>query len=95
MTLYMDAVCTLRACIYKFPDWPPGATTANGTAFCQWIQLYHCFVSQYNEFCRRKPLCCSRTRVYCCCRLFRYHLSPETFGYTIVCSECGKTRIII
>jgi hypothetical protein len=25
---------TIRACIQKFPDWPPGAVTANGTAVC-------------------------------------------------------------
>jgi len=24
----------LRVCIQKFPDWPPGARTANGTALC-------------------------------------------------------------
>jgi hypothetical protein len=24
----------LRECIQKFPDWPPGARTANGTIFC-------------------------------------------------------------
>jgi hypothetical protein len=23
-----------RGCTQKFPDWPPGARTANGTAFC-------------------------------------------------------------
>jgi hypothetical protein len=23
-----------RGCIQKFPDWPPGARTANGTALC-------------------------------------------------------------
>jgi hypothetical protein len=41
------------------------------------------FVSQSSEFCRHKPLCCFSTSVYCCC-LFRYGLSPETFGYTPV-----------
>jgi hypothetical protein len=29
-------------------------------------------------------LCCFSTGVYCYCCLFRYRLSPETFGYTIV-----------
>jgi hypothetical protein len=24
----------IRGCIQKFPDWPPGAGTANGTAVC-------------------------------------------------------------
>jgi len=40
------------------------------------------FVSQSSEFCRHNPLCCFSTSVYCC--LFRYRLSPETFGYTLV-----------
>jgi hypothetical protein len=29
----------------KFPDWPPGARTANGTALCHWVQLYRYFVN--------------------------------------------------
>jgi len=47
------------------------------------VQLYRYFVSQSSEFCRHNPLCCFSTNVYCCC-LFRYRLSPETFGYTVV-----------
>jgi hypothetical protein len=32
---YMDFIPkTLRRCNQKFPDWPPGARTANGTALC-------------------------------------------------------------
>jgi len=27
-------VYVLRVCIQKFPDWPPGVRTANGTALC-------------------------------------------------------------
>jgi hypothetical protein len=37
--------------IQKFPDWPPGARTASGTA----LQLYRYFVSQYSDFCRHNP----------------------------------------
>jgi hypothetical protein len=44
--------------------------------------VYRYFVSQSSEFCRHNPLCCFSTIVYCC--LFRYRLSPETFGYTLV-----------
>jgi hypothetical protein len=44
------------------------------------VQLYRYFVSQSSEFCHHNPLCCFSTSVYCC--LFRYQLSPETFGYT-------------
>jgi len=40
-------------------------------------------MSQPNEFCRHNPLCCFSTSVYCCCCLFHYRLSPETFGYTL------------
>jgi hypothetical protein len=78
-----DAVETLdiiRGCIQKFPDWPPGART--GTALCHYVQLYRYFVSQSSEFCRHNPLRCFSTSVCCC--LFRYRLSPETFGYTLL-----------
>jgi len=27
-------VMQYTGCIQKFPDWPPGARTANGTALC-------------------------------------------------------------
>jgi hypothetical protein len=27
-------VYDVRGCIQRFPDWPPGARTANGTALC-------------------------------------------------------------
>jgi len=47
------------------------------------MHLYRYFVSQSSEFCRHNPLCFFLTSVYCC--LFRYRLSPETSGYTIVC----------
>jgi len=72
----------LRACIQKFPDWPPGARTANGTVSGHYEQLYRYFVSQLNEFYSQKPLCCFSTSVYCC--LFRYRLSLESFEYTLV-----------
>jgi hypothetical protein len=29
----------------NFPDWPPGAKTANDTALCHYVQLYRYFVS--------------------------------------------------
>jgi len=48
------------------------------------MQLYRYFVSQCSEFCRHNPLCCSSTSVYSCKCIFRYQLSPETFGYTLV-----------
>jgi hypothetical protein len=75
----------LRRCIQKFRDRPPGARTANGTALRHYVQLYRYFVGQSSEFCRYNPLCCFSTGVYCCCCLLRYRLSPETFGYTLLC----------
>jgi hypothetical protein len=73
----------IRGCIQKFPDWPPGARTANGTALCHLVQLYRYFVSQPSEFYLHNPLYGFSTSVYYCC-LCRYRLSPETFGYTLV-----------
>jgi hypothetical protein len=32
--LLLLLVVVLRRCIQKFPEWPPGARTANGTALC-------------------------------------------------------------
>jgi hypothetical protein len=61
-----------QGCIQKFPDWPPGGRTANGTALCHLVQLYRYFVSQSRKFCRHNPLCCVSTSVYCCKRIFRY-----------------------
>jgi hypothetical protein len=69
-------------CIQKFLDRPPGVRTANGTAFCHYIQLYRYFVSQSSEFFHQNPLCCFLKNVCCC--LFQYQLSPETFGYTLI-----------
>jgi hypothetical protein len=57
------------------------------------MQLYRYFMSQSSEFCRHNPLCRFSTTVYCCKRIFRYRLSPETFGYTPVCiSEISMER---
>jgi hypothetical protein len=30
----------LRGSLQKFPDWPPGARTANGTVLCHYVQLF-------------------------------------------------------
>jgi hypothetical protein len=57
-------------CVQKFPDWPPGARIANGTALCHYVHLYRYFVSQSSEFCFHNPLCCFLMRVYCCCFFF-------------------------
>jgi hypothetical protein len=67
-----------------FPDWPPGARTANSTALYHYVQLYRYFVSQSSEFGSHNPLCCFSASIYCCRCLFCYRLSSETFGYTLV-----------
>jgi hypothetical protein len=77
-------IADMRGCIQKFPDRPPGARTANGTALCDKVQLYRYFVSQSSEFCHRNTLCCFSTSVYFRKRMFRYRLSPKTFGYTLI-----------
>jgi len=46
--------------------------------------LYRYFVSQSSEFFRHNPLCCFSTSNTKGTRIFRYRLSPETFGYTLV-----------
>jgi hypothetical protein len=70
--------------IQKFPDWPPGARTANGTALCHEVHLYRYSVSESSELSRHNTLCYFSTSVYC---LFRYRFSLETFGYTLVCVQ--------
>jgi len=74
----------VQGCIQKFPDWPPGARTANGTALCHWVQLHRYFVSRSSEWCRHNPLCCFSTSNTKGRHIFRYRISPETFGYTLV-----------
>jgi hypothetical protein len=57
------------------------------------VQLYRYFVSQSSEFCLHNPLYCFSTSNTKGKRIFRYCLSPETFGYTLcVCIRvcvCG------
>jgi hypothetical protein len=56
----------IRGYIQRFPDWSPGARTANGTGLYHYVQLYRHFVSQASEFCLYNPLCCCSTSVCCC-----------------------------
>jgi hypothetical protein len=53
------------------------------------VQLYRYFVSQSSEFCRHNPLYCFLTSKTKGKRIFRYLLSPETFGYTFICYKVG------
>jgi hypothetical protein len=43
----LNVAHSVLSCIQKFPDWPPGARTVNGTALCHWVQLYRYFVTQF------------------------------------------------
>jgi len=54
----------IRGFIHKFPNWPSGARTANGTDLCYYVQFYLYFVSQSSEFCRHSLLCCFSISVY-------------------------------
>jgi hypothetical protein len=103
MYIYPDSVAETSAVgkiftdvggyIQKFPDWPPGARTANGIALCHYVQSYRYLVSQSSEFCPHNPLCCFSTSNTKGKRIFRCRLSPETFGYTFVWpGRCGCTR---
>jgi hypothetical protein len=74
----------IRGCIQKIPDWTPGARTVNGIALCHYVQLYHDFVSQSSKFFRHNPLKGTGTSNTKDKHIFRYRLSPETFGYTLV-----------
>jgi hypothetical protein len=49
------------------------------------VQLYRYFVSQSSNFCYHNPLWRFSTSVYLSCCSFHYRLSPETFGYTLLC----------
>jgi len=49
--------------------------------------LYCYFVSQSSEFYLHNPLCSFSMSVHCCCCLFHYWLSLETFGYTLICGN--------
>jgi len=57
--------------------------------------LYRYYVSQSSELFRHYPLCCFSTSVYFCKHTFRYRLSPETFGYTLVsvCNQSDGSRM--
>jgi hypothetical protein len=56
--------------------------------------LYRYFMNQSTEFCCHNPLCCFLTSVYCCKHIFRYRLSPEIFGYSLVCYKSNFTKNI-
>jgi hypothetical protein len=85
-TIFTFPSKSLQGCIQKFLDCLPCMRTASGTALCQYVQLYHYFVSQSSEFYHHNPLCCfwmSSTKDKC---IFRYWLSPETWIHP--CISC-------
>jgi hypothetical protein len=59
------------------------------------VQLYRYFVSQCSEVCRHNFFCCFPTSVYCCKRIFRYRLSPKTFGYTLSWRAWGHPLYVL
>jgi hypothetical protein len=78
-------VC-IWGCIQNFPDWPPGARTANGTALCRYVNLYRYFVSHSSEFCRHNSLYCFSTIVYCCRFIHSARKFLDTPSY-LTCSD--------
>jgi hypothetical protein len=80
---------SIRGYIQKFPDRPAEARTANGTALCHQLQLYHYFVSQSSEFCRHNPVWCFSTCVYCCCLFFYVRNLLVTPSYSVHFQKCG------
>jgi hypothetical protein len=67
---------------------------------CRWYSslllnaVVSLFVSWSSEFCRHNPLCCFSTSVYCCTRIFRYRLSPETSGHSLVKYDAPHRRTL-
>jgi hypothetical protein len=56
-----------------------------GPALCHYVQFYRYFVTQSSEFCCHNPLKRTATSNTKGKSIFRYWLSQETFGYTLVC----------
>jgi hypothetical protein len=86
----------IRGYIQKFPDWPPGARTANVTALCHYVQLYRYFVSQSSEFCRHSPLKRSAMNNTKGKLIFRYDSVRkllDTPSYTMIRSKEAATYI--
>jgi hypothetical protein len=50
-------------------------------------------VSQSSEFCYNNTFCCFSTSGYCCKRIFRHRLIPETFGHTVVHADRFFSRM--
>jgi hypothetical protein len=67
-------------CSQKFPDWPPGARTANGTAVIRRSSIVILWVSLVSFAATTLSVACQQVFIIVC-----YWLSPETFGYTLVC----------
>jgi hypothetical protein len=98
MDLLLPLHSVLQVCIQKFPDWPSGARTVNGTTLCHYVQLYRYFVSQSSEFCRHNPFVLFLNE---CLLLLRYiSLSTQSGNFLIhlhftvvtILSELYKSR---
>jgi hypothetical protein len=82
--VFHDPHCHWRACTRMYLKVSELAAWSEN---CKWHNSLPLgtVVSQSGEFCRHNPLCCFSTNVYCYKGIFRYRLSPETFGYTLLC----------
>jgi len=77
---YWRTICHNKRCIHKFPDWPPGARTTSGKLSDTRFSCIAIFWASLSEF-HHQILYVASQRVFIFCCLFRYELSPETFGY--------------
>jgi hypothetical protein len=91
-----SCVCCIRnlslpACFTRV--YPEVSGLAAWSENCKWYSSLPlgAVVSLFCEFCRHNPLCCFSKSVYCC--LFRYRLSPETYGYILV--SCLIVEILL
>jgi len=87
----------LHQCTWVYPK------VSGLTAWSENCKWYSClplgamccyFVSQCSEFCRHNPLCCFWTNNTKGKHIFRYRLSPETFGYTIMLQKGYEGKIV-
>jgi hypothetical protein len=76
--------------VYRLAAWSENCTWYSALLLGA---VYRYFVSQSSEFCRHNLLCCFSRSNTKSKRVFRYRLSPETFGYTLVRNEMKCTHI--
>jgi hypothetical protein len=80
-----------RGCIQKFPDWPPGARAANGTALCHYMQVHRYFVSQSSSF-AAIIFCVSSQRVFTVVSVYFFN---DSVRKPLDTPSCDETRLFL